>query len=332
MEMNCISKIAGIGAFLPKQRVTSDELMAEISSSRFGTPENYISNKIGIIERRMADDKTLASDMAIMASEVALKDANVQAHEVDVILYCGIERDWQEPATAHRIQAELGATSAIVLDITNACHGFLNGISIADAFIANNSAQTVLVCTGEKQSRLTYEAIDQLKGLSSKEEFRKRLGGLTVGDAGGAMIIQRGNEYSGFKKMNFMSDGKHTDLCYYKHTDTGTQGQMLMREITVQILRLHKMFIESTYSLLDWKPESIDKLFCHQTGAKPHQGMASLAHQPINKAPITYDNYGNLTSASIPVNMFLNRPQRGEKILIMGTGSGLSVCQSGLIF
>lgn len=305
MEMNCVSKIAGIGAFLPKQRVTSDELMLEIASSRFGTPENYISNKIGIIERRMADELTQASDMAIWAAEVALKDANVAAHEIDLILYCGIERDWQEPATAHRVQAELGATSAIVLDVTNACHGFMNGVSIADAFISNGSASNVLVCTGEKQSKLTYEAIEQLKNLSSKQEFRKRLGGLTVGDAGGAMVIQRGDGESGFRKMNFMSDGKHTDLCYYKHTDAGTQGQMLMREITVQILRLHKMFINSTYNLLGWTPESIDKLYCHQTGAKPHEGMASLAQQPINKAPITYDNYGNLTSASIPVNMFL---------------------------
>lgn len=332
MEMNCISKIAGIGAYLPKQRVTSNELMLEIASDRFGAPEDYISKRIGIIERRMADENTQPSDMAIYASEVAIKDAKISPSDIDLILYCGIERDWQEPATAHRVQVELGASNATVLDVTNACHGFMNGISIADAFIANGSARNVLVCTGEKPSKLTLEAVRRLKDIHSKEIFRRSLGCLTVGDAGGAMIIQRSEETSGFKKMNFYSDGKHAHLCYYKHTNEGIQGQMLMREITVQILRLHKMFIDSTYKLLNWTPETIDKLYCHQTGAKPHLGLTHLAQQPIKKAPITYDFYGNLTSASIPVNMFLNRPKRGDKILIMGTGSGLSVCQSGLIF
>ena len=332
MKTNCVSKISGVGAFLPKTRVTSDEILAEISCSRFGTPEDYISKKIGILERRVADTDTSPSDMAIYAAEIALKDANIQAHEIDLILYCGIERDWQEPATAHRIQVELGANSAAVLDVTNACHGFMNGISIADAFIANNSANTVLVCTGEKPSKLTMEAVHRLKKIKDKSIFRKSIGCLTVGDAGGAMIVQRSDKSSKLMNMAFFSEGQHSHLCYYKHTPEGIEGQMLMREITVQILRLHQKFIDGTYKLLHWVPEIVDKLYCHQTGAKPHLGMVNLAQQPINKAPITYDYYGNLTSASIPVNMFLNRPNRGDRVLILGTGSGLSVCQSGLIF
>lgn len=329
---NCKSRISGIGAYLPSQIVYSDDLMREVDCKRFGTPENYISRQIGIKERRFADDQILSSDMAIYAAEKALSDSGTSPCEIDLILYCGIERDWQEPATAHRVQVELGASNASVLDVTNACHGFMNGISIADAFIANGSARKVLLCTGEKQSRVSLDVLQKLKVVKKKSEFKSQLGALTVGDAGGAMVIEASNNESGLKWLNFHSDGKHAKLCFYKHTDNGVLGQMLMKEISIQIVRLHQQLIDRTYKALKWLPSSINKAYCHQTGAKPHAFLANLAQQPLDNCPVTYEFFGNLTSASIPVNMYINKPNRGDRVLFMGTGSGLSVCQGGMIF
>lgn len=107
---------------------------------------------------------------------------------------------------------------------------------------------------------------------------------------------------------------------------------MLMENISNQGVSLHQNEIKNTYSRLNWEPQSIRKLYCHQVGAKTHIQMASLATQPITKSPITYELYGNLTSATFPVNMYLNRPQKGDKVLLLGAGSGLSICQIGMQF
>ncbi|WP_045858765.1 ketoacyl-ACP synthase III [Teredinibacter purpureus] len=334
MEIKGSSMIAGVGAFLPKQRVKSDDLMLESRCFRFGTPVDYISKSIGIIERRISDEHVLPSDMAIEASHVALIDASIAASELDLIIYCGIDRDWQEPATSHRIQVELGALNASCFDVSNACHGFMDGISIANSFIESGSARKVLVCTGEKPSRVLYMALKELRQVKSKLAFKRMLGALTVGDAGGAMVIQAKGESDsgGLQWMQSYSEGKHADLCYYRHTKDGYDGQMLMREITLQIAKLHKRLIEKTYDNLCWLPSDVDRLYCHQVGEKPHATLVGIANKTLDSAPITYPQFGNLTSASIPVNMYLNPPEKGDKLLIMGTGSGLSVCQAGMVF
>jgi len=334
MEFVGKSRIAGIGAFLPKQIILSDDLMAEVGCFRFGTPVDYISRRIGIVERRVADQNTFPSDLAINASEVALADAGIAAEDIDLIIYCGIDRDWQEPATSHRVQVELGAKNSSCFDVTNACHGFMDGIAIANSFLATGSVQNVLVCTGEKPSKVLYEVLGLLRAAKDKKSFRKMLGALTVGDAGGAMVIQstNGDSGSGLQWMQSYSEGEHAELCYYKHTDDGINGQMLMTEISLEIAKLHKRLIDKTYKRLAWKPEDVDKIYCHQVGEKPHKALVGIANKNVDCAPITYPSFGNLTSATFPVNMHLNRPTRGSKLLLMGTGSGLSVCQAGMVF
>ena len=333
MEINGHTKIMGIGGYVPAQRVKSDDLLAELATSqRFGIKETFISDVIGIKERRVADQKDKPSDLAIKAAEVALMDANIAAKEIDLLIFCGIERDWQEPATAHRVQIMLGAENAACFDVTNACHGFMNGISIADAMIATGSAENALICTGEKPTNIMFEAMRRLEKSGDKEDFKRWIGGFTVGDAGGAVVISRRQE-SGFQKFHFSSNGAHTKLCYYEYDEAGhLDGQMLMKPISHEIVSYHQNLIHRTYESLDWRADEVDCLVCHQVGARPHRQMASLAEVDLDKAPITYEKFGNITSATIPVNFYFNPPKRGDRVLILGTGSGLSVSQTGLIF
>lgn len=105
-----------------------------------------------------------------------------------------------------------------------------------------------------------------------------------------------------------------------------------MEKISERGVFLHQDEIKKTYKNLNWKPESIQKLYCHQVGSGPHFQMTSLAEQPLDKAPITYELYGNLTSATFPVNMSLSPPKKGDRALLLGAGSGLSICQIGIQF
>lgn len=332
MEQQGYSRIVGLGAYLPDQRVTSGELMDEIGSKRFGWSRHFLSRCTGIKERRVADPSMQPSDLAIFASEAALKDANISAHELDAIIYCGIDRDWVEPSTAHRVQAELGVTGAMCVDVTNACLGSMNGVAMADMMIGTGSARNVLVCTGEAPTRITYQAISRLKKIWDKQEAKRLLGALTVGDAGGAMIIGECTEISTWKQFRFFSDSAYIDLCQYSHKEGGMTGYMLMESIGLAMIKLNNRAIQATYQALNWFPRDINKLFCHQIGRRPHAAMVKLASLEMHNAPITYGQFGNLTSASIVVNMTINRPNRGDKCLVLSAGSGLSICQAGLTF
>lgn len=333
MESIGNSYIAGIGAYLPPTRVSSDELMAEVRCSRFGIPEDYMSRHVGISERRVADPATQPSDLATLASESALCDAGVMADEIDLIIYTSITRDCDEPSTAHFVQSRLGAMNATCMDVSNACLGFMTGLSIADAYISKGSATTVLVCAGECQSHTVDAATAILRKLSDKEQFKRMFGVLTVGDAGGAMVIRPSTlADSGWKWLKFASNGVHADLCYFKRSANGPEGAMQMAEISREMVRMHADHIEHTYKTIGWPPSTIAKLYCHQVGRKPYDLLRNVAQVNREQAPVTYEKFGNLTSATIPVGMYLNRPERGERLLFLGAGSGLTICQGAMTF
>ena len=332
METKGYSTIIGIGAYLPRQVVTSEDLMHEACSRKFGVPETFLARASGIKERRFSQSDESFADLAVNASREAIKDAQIDPLDIDMVLFCGIDRDCPEPSTAHNVQKEIGASNATCMDVSNACLGILNGLSVANAYIGVGGAENILICSGEKPSIVTLDIIRQLKGANSKKVFRKLLGALTVGDAGGAFIVSKKDADTGCQYLNFKSEGQYSNLCYYKHTPTGIEFEMLMEKISKTGVSLHQHEIDKTYQKLNWDPQSVHKLYCHQVGAGPHVEMASLATQPLEKAPITYEYFGNLTSATFPVNMSLHKPKKGERALLLGSGSGLSICQIGVQF
>jgi len=296
MNMTGCSRIESIGTYLPDQVITSEDLMDEIQSEkRFGIPNTWLRKLTGIRARRFAGNNANPSDLAIEASRSALERCNMDPADIGMVIYYGIDRDWVEPATSHRIQRELGCKNAACLDVTNACHGFTNGMSVGDAMIATGAAENVLVVTGEVPSHVVRDCIKDINDNPTLENFRSKVGGLTTGDAGGAVILQRASNKSGVKTYRFASQGRYAELCFYKFDDAGKrQGQMLMEKISAAALHMHRALITETYKELRWQPKDIDFLICHQAGCKPHQRFAEMAKVDIAKAPITYEDLGNL--------------------------------------
>jgi len=247
MNILSVTKIAGVGSYLPKQVVKSDDLMAEVKSQRFGIAENYMSSQIGIKERRIAESGAKPSDLATLASESALSNSGVGADEIDLIIFSGITRDYDEPSTAHNVQKNLGAVNASCFDVSNACLGFMTALSVADSYIAAGAADTILVCTGETSSHTMEEFLPLLRDTKKKSEFKAKLGVLTIGDAGGAMVVQRdeSNEH-GWNWKKIQSQGQHAELCYYTRGKTGVEGQMVMDRICAITLKRHIELFELT--------------------------------------------------------------------------------------
>lgn len=333
MIINGSSKISGVGIHLPDQRVSSVSLMEEIhADTRFGIPLNWIDRRIGIVERRFADAATEPSDLAAEASINALGKAGLEPNQLDMIIYCGIEKDFMEPSTAHVVQTKLGS-SAVCMDVSNACQGVISGISVADAMIANGCIETALICAGEQASKVVKQFIQRIND-EPDEYFRDRFGSLTVGDAGSAVLLTRSDAQSssGIRTMHFNSMGEYSDFCFYRYGVQGIEGQMLMKGITDKINEIHTNMIGDMYRDLDWQPEDVDYLICHQVGKKSVKDFCDIANISADKTPLTYIYLGNTASCSIPIAMEFADANEGDNILLMGGGSGLSNFQGGIVW
>ncbi len=327
------AKIIAAGAAIPKDSVVTDDLLKYVDSEkRFGIPHDFISTKLGIIEKRIADAATKPSDLAIEASINALKQSSTDPKDIDVIIFCGVHRDWIEPSTAHRVQHVLGAKNAYCFDISNACHGMMNGLDYANQKIRNGEIETALICTGEKLSEVNPALYEKLKNPAiSMEEFKLTIGALTVGDAGGALIIQGLSKKTGITHMQFYSAGEYTDLCSLNITNKGYEFKMDMSGICREVIDYVKIKLRYGYKLSGWSANDIDHFICHQVGKLPHALSCRANGIDINKSACTYPFLGNITTATIPVAMSLTHFKSGDKMLIQSSGSGICIGSTGLL-
>lgn len=333
------SRIQGTGIYLPEERVSSRSLLDEIQAeARFGICNDWLQRVTGIREKRITPGGVLPSDMAVTAALEAMDRAEITAREIDAIIYTGLTRDHLEPATAHAVQAKLRASRATVFDISNACHGFMNGVHVMDALIATGQVRNGLVVTGEQGSQLTRRAIENLKHVSTRAQFMSVAAALTLGDAGAAMILgPKTSPETGLVGLMLQSQGQHANLCTVSEPAEQTLMSADMPAIIEETAKLMaKMFRECMYSRLKWEIHQLSKYLIHQVGSKTFQIYSRLTGVPTAIMPRTVDFLGNLVTASIPLSIHYcekNRELRaGDKIYVSTTGSGISLSQAGFIW
>lgn len=332
-------KIVSSGTYLPDEIVKSDHLFEEIRSyEQYNIPTNWLSDKVGIYERRVGKPNAVPSDHAVPAAEMAL--ANLPPSVVDeigVVIFCGIERDQSEPATAHVIQEELGLHAHRAFDVSNACFGFVEAITIIGTYISAGLTRYGMVVTGEVSTHVMAAAIENLKGGMEIKAARNIIGALTVGDAGGAVVVGLSEDADDarFEVVNRYTDSTHINKCIYTRDENGVvQGQMLMGQISNQIIKKHEMLIDASMEHLGWS--GIDWVVSHQMGKPPFEKIRKLTQVDDSAMVKTYPYLGNITSATFPVNYEKladnGKVQAGDRIFGCFAGSGLAIGQFGYRF
>lgn len=334
------SRVVGTGIYLPDERVTTKELLEQCDApGRFGISTDWLERVSGISEKRLAPTNMLPSDMAVLAAHQAMERSELDPQLLDAIIYTGATRDFSvEPSTAHIVQAKLKAINAVAFDVSNACHGFMNGIHLMDALIASGQVRRGLVVTGEQGSRFTQMAIEALRLTTDRAELTRLAAGLTLGDAGAAMIMgPKLGPDTGFMGFMLQSQGQYAEFC----TSGGVlrEGPVItdMPAIVGQSAKLvTDMFREFMHQRLKWKVKDLEKYVIHQVGAKVFKLHADLMNIPMGIIPKTVGRLGNLITANIPLclhNFSVNQEvKQGSKIYLSGAGSGISISQAGLIW
>lgn len=312
------SLITGCGSYLPARVMTNAQLAKTVDTS-----DEWIRQRTGIRERRVAEDGECTSDLGLKAAREALDMARLEADDLDLIVCATSTPDETFPATATRIQAELGMTGGAAFDVQAVCTGFIYALAVADNFVRLGQARNALVIGAETFSRIL--------------DWTDRSTCVLFGDGAGAVVLQgvdcAGNaEASGVLSTHLYSDGRHHDALYVDGgpSSTGTVGHLRMegREVFRHAVVRMVEAIDAALEANGLTPRDIDWLVPHQANLRIIQAMARRLNLPEDRVVVTVDRHANTSAASIPLALCeAVRDQRirsGDLILMEAMGGGFT--------
>ena len=319
--------ITAVAACLPERMVRTDDLQEQVAlASGLPLPAGMFAQATGIVRRRMVADGEYASDLAIAAGRQVLADADLDALDIDLLLFASATRDVAEPATAHIVQAALGSR-AHALDVTNACNSFLNGIDLARSMILAGRARRALVVTGETPTRAMRPKLDGMR------QARSAFAGYTFGDAGAAVLVEPvdaggivdvdGETHSEHWALGGIFGGGSRHPRGDEHTYFTGDGHKLRGVFEKIGLGL----LERVNHRLGFTFDDYARVLVHQVTLPYLQQFAEVAGVPADKLVVTVDDLGNMASATLGVQLARIRPELspGDRVLFVGLGGGVSL-------
>jgi 3-oxoacyl-[acyl-carrier-protein] synthase III len=314
--------IIGTGSYVPEKVVTNHDLEKLVE-----TTDEWIVDRTGIRERRMAAPGENTSDMALKAAVRALEMASTRANELDLVIVGTITPDMPMPACAAFLAHKLGATKAFAFDLSAACAGSLFGLSVASQFIETGKAQRVLVVGVELLTRII--------------DWKDRNTCVLFGDAAGAMVLgPSDDEARGIISTHLHTDGAQTGiLCIpgggsktpvsHEMVDQRLQFvSMNGRDVYKFAVRALSDAVGEAFAANNLTADHITHVVAHQANVRIIDAVLDRVKLPKEKVFLNIEKYGNTSSASLPMTLDeANRSGRlapNDMILMMAIGAGMS--------
>jgi 3-oxoacyl-[acyl-carrier-protein] synthase-3 len=316
------ARITGTGSALPGKILTNADLERMVETS-----DEWITSRTGIKERRIAGDGEFTSTFAVQAAQKALDMAGSAADELDLIILGTVTPDFPFPATACIIQHELGAKNAAAFDLSAACSGFLYGLSIADTYIRAGLKKKVLVIGAEV--------------LSRSVDWTDRNTCILFGDGSGAAIVEATDEDNGILSTHIYSNGSFWETLYQPGCG-GRNPASSNRTIDERLFYIRmegndvfkhavRAMEEAAFAALntnDLLPSDISLFIPHQANRRIIDATCKRLKLTDDKVFVNLHNYGNTSSASIPIALDeANRSGRlkaGDIALLDAFGGGFT--------
>lgn len=314
--------ITGTGKYVPEKVLTNADLQRIVDTSN-----EWIIERTGIKERRIAAPGEATSDLAVKAARAALENAGISAADLDYIIVATFTPDMFFPSTACFVQKALGATKATCFDVSAACSGFLYCLDIARSYIAAGTAEKVLVIGADK--------------VSGVIDWTDRNTCVLFGDGAGAAVLQPASETSG--EILSVYSGSNGSLDEILNVPAGGSRQPLTAANVDSRLNTMKMAGREVYrhavtTMMSAAKEAIaragltvDDIECfipHQANLRIIETIASKLHVSMDRFFVNLTEYGNTSAAAVAIALDeANRSQRikrGDHILMVVFGGGLT--------
>jgi 3-oxoacyl-[acyl-carrier-protein] synthase-3 len=311
------SQVAGCGAYLPERILTNDELAA-----RLDTSDQWIRQRTGIAERRIAAPGELTSDLAVRAAERALSQAGMSGSDLDLLVLATATPDNTFPATATRVQARIGMKRGVAFDVQAVCAGFIFALSVADNALRLGQSRTALVIGAETFSRIL--------------DWQDRGTCVLFGDGAGALVLQAvpaaGRDGRFILSNHLHSDGRYYDILYVDGgpSSTGETGSLRMegREVFRQAVQHLSEVVDEALAANGLTAADIDWLVPHQANSRIIDGIGRKLGLSPDKVVVTIERHANTSAASIPLALETGvregRIKAGDLVLMEALGGGLS--------
>ncbi len=318
--------ICGTGACVPDRILDNNEIAEFVDTS-----DQWIQERTGVARRRIAVEETTSS-MAAEAGRQAMEDAGIGPEEIDLILAATATPDHIFPCAACEIQERLQAVNAVCFDLNAACSGFLFAYQTAQAYIASGVYRTVLVVGSESLSRIV--------------NWEDRGTCILFGDGSGAAVLRAQEGKNWIPAAHSNGKGGPALLCTGPNAaKAGEKGNLpgqsedwnkgAEMEITMDGKAVFQFAVrkvpEVIHEVLDSNgltAEDIDWFILHQANKRIVESVAKRLKTDISRFPMNLQEYGNTSSASIPILLNeMNRKglmKKGQKIVMAGFGAGLS--------
>ena len=312
------SVVLGCGSYLPSRVLTNAELALTVETS-----DEWIVQRTGIHERRIAATGELTSDLALHAARAALAHAKVDAQSIDLIVLATSTPDHTFPASAVSVQAGLGITQGAAFDLQAVCSGFVYALATVDGLLRTGAFQRALVVGSETFSRIL--------------DWNDRATCVLFGDGAGAVVLdaqeQPGTrEDRGLLTSHLRSDGRYKDKLYVDGGPSSTQtvGHLRMegRDVFRYAVGAITDVIEAVFRDTGYTADDIDWFVPHQANKRIIDGAAHKLGIAPEKVVMTLDRHGNTSAASIPLALADavadRRIKRGDLILLEAMGGGFT--------
>jgi 3-oxoacyl-[acyl-carrier-protein] synthase-3 len=319
-----VAYVAGTGRGIPAKVMTNHDFAA----LGLETSHEWIVERTGIVERRIAGPDESTCSMAVTASKQAMARAGVHAGELDAIVLSTATPDRLLPSTAVDLQAQLGATRAAAFDLSAACTGWLYAMTVAEGMMHSGAIETALVVGAEKMSAIT--------------DWKDRSTCVLFGDGAGAVVLKRtqngGNR--GILSTFMRSDGTLAELLWRPAggaavpfsadvlQDRTSYVKMAGREVFKHAVRQMSEACDRALDGAKLTGSDIDILIPHQANNRIIEATAKHAGIPMDKVYVNVDRYGNTSSASIPIAideaLEKGRLRPGSTALLCAFGAGFT--------
>jgi 3-oxoacyl-[acyl-carrier-protein] synthase-3 len=316
------AKIVATGSYVPSKVLTNFDLEKMVDTSN-----EWIITRTGIKERRIAQDTESVADMGYKAALTAIKNADIDVSEIELIIVSSLTPDYIFPSTACLIQEKIGASNAAAFDLQAACTGYVYGLSVAKSFVSSGMYKKVLFIAAEKNSSFI--------------DYTDRSTCVLFGDGASACIIS--SEGKGFliDSIYLGSEGKYSDLIQLPaggsripaSNETVTNRQHYLKMLGNEVFKHAVLKMESSCKFClekaHVKEEDISWIVPHQANLRIIEAIQKrFKHLPAEKVYKTLDKYGNTSSSSVGIALdeliITQNPCQGELILLTAFGAGLT--------
>lgn len=308
------SRIIGTGSYLPEKILTNHDLESMVDTS-----DEWIRTRTGITQRHIARDDQVASDLALYASQNAMKAAGVTNKDIDLIIVATTTPDMIFPSTACILQNKLGIENCPAFDVQAVCSGFVYALATADMFVSSGKCRNALVVGSEIYSKIL--------------DWNDRSTCVLFGDGAGAVILSQ-NDQPGILSTHLHASGSYSNILSVPGSISGGKVQgtpyINMEGTTVFkfAVKVLEEVVQEAVTANNLQTADIDWLIPHQANIRIIQSTAKKLGIPMDKVVVAVDKHGNTSAASIPLALDIavrdGRIQPGQLVLLEGVGGGFT--------